>query len=315
MEINSKAVLESWESDLKRRMLDMEKILGIRPALVIVRVGDDPASELYVNNKVKKAKELGVRVNVIKLDGGVDQETLNRTLEEIFQPVILQLPLPKGLNAEDAISYINPDIDVDGLTMYQKGLLAARNPNALEPATAKGVIKLIESETNIAGKKVAIVSRSELIGIPLAHMILQRDGFPVIMHSKVPLINLLDEIKDADIVVTGCGKRGIFDNRHFRTTGQIIIDCSMARDSDIPGVGDVRKDYVIMHTQNKIASGYGHTGPATILGLMDNVVKYYECLACDLLNKELQMLVRDYPDEFKANNHYDVFKDFHDINN
>lgn len=287
MEINSKAVLELWEKELKTRMTVAKKVLGIGPSLIIVRVGDDPASELYVNIKVKKAEQLGIYVKVIKLDSDVDQETLNHTLEEIFQPVILQLPLPKGLNAEEAISYIDPEVDVAGLTIEQKGLLSAGNLNAYEPATAKGVIRLIESETSISGKKVAIISRSELIGIPLSKMVIDRDGYPVVMHSKVPLMNLLDEIKNADIVVTGCGKRGIFDSRHFRKHGQIIIDCSMAKVDGLDGVGDVNKGCILLRTENKIASGYGHTGPATILGLMDNVIKHYEGLACDMLYEDL----------------------------
>ena len=191
-------------------------------------------------------------------------------------PSILQLPIPEHLNAEEAMSYLDPKWDVDGLTPTQKGKLVNGDEHALEPATAKGVIRLLENEISLTGKRVAIVSRSPLIGQPLSQMILQRDGIPTILHSKVSDDILRTIMKSSDVVVTGCGKRAIFDASYFNFKGQIIIDCSMARDDDIPGVGDVDKEDILLFSLNKIASGYGHTGPATVLGLMDNIIKCYE---------------------------------------
>ena len=280
MEINSKAVLKTWELDLKRRLRAAKKV-NRDPKLVIVKVGDDYASGLYVSKKVQKARELGITPIVIELEQNVSQYELNETLKNVKDPVILQLPLPKHLNSNEAISHIHPELDVDGLTSYQKGLLSSRDPRAFEPATAKGVIKLIESQTTIPRKKVAIVSRSELIGIPLSHMILARNGFPVILHSKIPMSKIKKEMVSSSIIVTGCGQRGIFDFRHCKSSRQVIIDCSMAKRDGMSGVGDFDKDSILTYTSNAIASGYGHTGPATVLGLMDNVVKYYEMITED----------------------------------
>ena len=96
------------------------------------------------------------------------------------------------------------------------------------------------------------------------------------MHSQVPEYVSKEYMLNSDIVITACGKRAIFDETYFNIRDQIIIDCSMAKDENIPGVGDLDKDRVMSYTSNKIASGYGHTGPATVLGLIENVVIFYE---------------------------------------
>lgn len=271
-ELNTKSILKDWEAEIKERISSLQTT----PRLIIVSVGDKNESNLYVNNKLKKAKELGIDTLLLKLGNDITQKQLNTTMCQIDAPAILQLPIPRHLNSDEALSYLRPEYDVDGLTIYQKGLLVSGSNEAMIPATALGVIRLLESETDISGKKVAIISRSELIGKPLFQLILQKNGYPVVLHSKIGLTKILCEMANSDVVVTGCGQRAIFDHRCFRTSGQILIDCSMNKLEGIVGVGDMLKEDILIYTDNTIASGYGHTGPATVLGLMNNVVKYYE---------------------------------------
>lgn len=274
-EINTKEILKKWQMELEVR-LDRLKRNGHEPRLNIITVSSNEDGKLYVNNKIKKAEELGIECSIFRLDEYTNQDMLNELIGYMRHPTILQLPIPKHLDKDEALRYLKPEFDVDGLTIYQKGLLVNGDKKAMVPATAAGVVRIIEHFTNIQGKKVAILSRSELIGKPLAQLILQKDGYPILMHSKIPEYELNYEMMDADIVVTGCGKRAIFDSNNFDVDCQILIDCSMYRSPVRDGVGDIDKEDILKHTDNLIASGYGHTGPATVMGLMDNVAKYYE---------------------------------------
>lgn len=274
-EINTKEILKKWQMELEGR-LDRLKRNGHEPRLNIITGSSNEDGKLYVNNKIKKAEELGIECSIFRLDEYTNQDMLNKLIGCMRHPTILQLPIPKHLDKDEALIYLKPEFDVDGLTIYQKGLLVNGDKKAMIPATAAGVVRIIEHVTNIQRKKVAILSRSELIGKPLAQLILQKDGYPIVMHSKIPEYELNYEMMDADIVVTGCGKRAIFDSNNFDVDCQILIDCSMYRSPVRDGVGDIDKEDILKHTDNLIASGYGHTGPATVMGLMENVVKYYE---------------------------------------
>lgn len=276
MEINTREILNVWEEELVNRVIKIEKRLGLYPKLLILRVGDRHDTNLYVRNKVKKAEELGIDVTVLQFPENISQNELNCYMYAADVPTILQLPLPDHLDAKKAINCLDPIYDVDGLTIKQKGLLVSHNPSAMVPATAKGIIRILENLTCLKGKRVSILSRSELIGKPLAQLILHRDGIPTILHSQVPEYISKEYMLNSDIVITACGKRAIFNETYFNIRDQIIIDCSMAKDENIPGVGDLDKDRVMSYTSNKIASGYGHTGPATVLGLIENVVIFYE---------------------------------------
>lgn len=272
MEINTREILEKWENSIKIRA----SILDKRPQFIVIKVGDRDDSNLYVNNKIKKAKELGIEPYLVYLESNITQYNLNIAMSQIDRPAILQLPLPEHLDAIEALSHLKPQYDMDGLTNYQKGLLASGDPRAMIPATAKGVREILKGVTNLRGSRVLIISRSDLIGKPLIQLMLQEDAVPIVVHSRVPKLTLYSEMKKADIIITGCGKRKIFNSNHLAEGNQIIIDCSMEKVDGIDNVGDMDKEDVLLNTYSAIASGYGHTGPATILGLLDNIVKYHE---------------------------------------
>lgn len=272
-EIDTKNIIDKWEKELTDRI---EK-LNMNPNLSIIKVGNKKESSLYVNNKIKKAEKLGIKTSLLELPEYIKQEELNEILKLMMTPTILQLPLPEHINTKEALSNLSYKCDVDGLTTQQKGLLAEGSNEAFVPATAAGVIRLIESIRSIKKSKVVIISRSDLIGLPLTHCVLKRDGYPVVLHSRINNYKIKKEMRSADIIVTGCGRRNIFD-KSYVSDGQVIIDCSMASVEGVKGVGDFNKEDILENTNNFIASGFGHTGPATIMGLMDNVVKYYEMI-------------------------------------
>lgn len=268
---NTKEMIANWEKDILKRIYTLKTT----PEFTIVVVGDKEESRLYINNKVKKAELLNIKVNVIRLPENIEQVYLNEVISKQTNPTILQLPLPKHLSSIEALEYMDHKIDVDGLTVYQKGLLSNNDYRAYIPATALGVLKMIEYDRDITGKKVAIISRSELIGEPLSKCILRKNGYPVILHSKVEEMDISSETLSSDVIVTGCGKRKIFNSYHV-SNNQLLIDCSMFKEDGVDGVGDFDREDILHNTNSTIASGYGHTGPATIMGLLDNVVRYYE---------------------------------------
>lgn len=275
-EMNSTTILANWFDELWCRLESLREVYEFTPKLNIVRVGDRSDTSLYVNSKKKKGKQLQIDVNVLELPESISQVELNVLMASMDVPTILQLPLPEHLDSREAIGHLDPECDVDGLTPHQKGLLVDNDPRAFIPATAKGVMRLVESYVNLRDMRVAIVSRSELIGRPLIQCMLNKDAMPIVIHSKISDMFVREQLREADVIVTGCGGRKLFDHRYFNTFGQVIVDCSMAKVDGIDGVGDCDKDSIMNKTHNTIASGYGHTGPATVMGLMSNVVQYYE---------------------------------------
>lgn len=272
-EINTKEIVNDWIEELKER----SRRLYVTPNLTIVQIGDNEASNKYIKNKLSMADRLGIYARHLKFPETITQTELNIVMKHYGEfPIILQLPVPEHINVEQAIQQIDPKSDVDGFTHYQKALLLDGNMDSLVPATALGIHRILKATVgDLTGKKVAIVNRSHLIGKPLMQLLLSENAVPTMLHSKVPANILKKEIYNSDIVVTGCGKRKIFNSEYF-APGQVLIDCSMDRVEGIPGVGDMDKEEILKNVFVEIASGYGHTGLATTVGLMNNVIKTYE---------------------------------------
>ena len=182
-----------------------------------------------------------------------------------------------GTIADNVQVIIPYEYDVDGFTMEQKYLLDINDPKALVPCTAKGVMKLLEElyEEELGGLMICIVNRSDLIGKPLFKLALQRDMTPIMCHSKTNDFDLNRLMVTSEIVVTGCGKRAIFNSDNVSSYWGTIIDCSMYRGED-GKVGDFDKEDILKHSYVNIASGYNHIGTTTVVALMENVVKVYK---------------------------------------
>lgn len=293
-EINSKYYAELWKQELK------EEIKGLKttPSLTII-IGKDyyPPSKIYVNNKLKVAKELGIKTNLIEI------EWENKTKEELIREirrclfdcymsgdsVIVQDPFP--LISQKKISEMLESyhmLDVDGFSRTQKYLLAENSPNALIPCTALGVIKLLKyiHGEDLAGKSISIFSRSNLIGKPLLQLALNENMTPTVLHSKSHTHSKCMAFT-SDIIVTGCGKRKLFNSDDVMNSKACIIDCSMDKVEGIKGVGDCDKEDILEHFPKvNIASGYGNSGLFTVLALMSNVIKCHKIMRGDFNVKE-----------------------------
>ena len=265
--INTKEIAQEIKDAIR---VTMPK--GVVPKLVILQVEGDKASDSYVKNKIKLGKELGIEVEHTLLKSDISQKKLEMIIEHYnadrdTSGIIVQLPLPNHLDERKALDTIDVEKDVDGLGTKQIGRLTTQNGRVMHPCTALGVINMLINITELEGKDVVIVNRSNLIGKPLQIMLTNEDATVTMCHSRTK--NLKEKIQNADIVITGIGKAKFFDKSYFKD-GQIIIDCSMnVYEGKL--CGDVKIED-LEELDVLVASGTGHTGVMTVLSLMYNTL-------------------------------------------
>ena len=286
-EINTKQIVQKWKEELKLEV-DGLKEKGIFPKLTIIQ--DSQTQEecaMYRRNKHRVAEELGIETEnvIINTEGKSKGEIitlLKRELTLTKNPVIVQMPFT-NITSTDLATILPYQFDVDGLSEHQRYLLSVNDTNALVPATALGCMKLLkELYEDLESKVVCIVNRSDLIGKPLIQLALNNNMTPIICHSKTPKWRIRRYMQQSDIIITGCGKRKLFDidditDERFDTMVETILDCSMAKVEGIVGVGDFDKESILEFKPNiNIASGYNHLGTTTVVALMDNTIKVYK---------------------------------------
>lgn len=219
------------------------ELLGIKPCLAVVIVGDDPASKTYVRNKEKVCEEVGIESKTIRLPEYATQSDLEVIVHQLnhhsgIHGILVQLPLPKHLNEQKVIDLIAPHKDVDGLTITNQGLLAlGRLDEAIIPCTPAGVLRIFdEIEYDLEGKEVTIVGRSNLFGKPMAQLCLSRNATVRMCHSKTAHVSY--HMSESDVAVVAIGKPKMFDSTDFRAT-DIVIDVGINRDENGKLCGDV----------------------------------------------------------------------------
>ena len=225
--IDGKAVAQQIEQEVVEAIART----GLRPGLVAVRVGNDPASEIYVRNKAKKARELGLEGTELVFPDSMSEgellaeiDRLNR--DDAVDGILVQLPLPRQIDARKVIDAIHPAKDVDGFHPISVGLLHLGRPT-LAPCTPSGVIRLIESTGEpIEGKHAVVIGRSDIVGKPMGALLLQRNATVTICHSKTRDLPLV--ARQADILIAAIG-RPVFVTRDFVKPGAIVIDVGMNR--------------------------------------------------------------------------------------
>lgn len=265
--INTKEIAQEVKDAIR---VTMPK--GVVPKLVILQVEGDKASDSYVKNKVKLGKELGIEVEHTLLKSDISQAKLEMIISHYnadrnTSGIIVQLPLPNHLDERKALDTIDVEKDVDGLGTKQIGRLNTQNGRIMHPCTALGVLNMLINITDLEGKDVVIVNRSNLIGKPLQIMLTNEDATVTMCHSRTK--NLKEKMQNADIVITGIGKAKFFDKSYFKD-GQIIIDCSMnVYEGKL--CGDVKIED-LEELDVLVASGTGHTGVMTVLSLMYNTL-------------------------------------------
>jgi methylenetetrahydrofolate dehydrogenase (NADP+) / methenyltetrahydrofolate cyclohydrolase len=246
------------------------------PGITVIQVGDDLASTTYVRGKARAAEEVGFKSAIEHLHD-ISQTDLNRRIRALandptIDGILVQMPLPDGLDADEALEQIPPHKDVDGLHPYNAGRLAQGNPTFI-PATPLGVLELLRREgIDPTGKRAVVVGRSRLVGRPLALLLLQNHSTVTIAHSHT--VDLPSIIRTADILVAATGKRGLITGDHVKP-GAIVIDVGITRDPETGKLtGDVDRASVEAVAQ-ALTPVPGGVGPMTVAMLLVNTYRAY----------------------------------------
>ena len=279
--IDGKQIAQVVRQESKELVSDLRSRRGITPGLTVVLVGDDPASAVYVRNKEKACQEAGILVTTHVLPSTVTETTLLDLLDQLNNDsschgILVQLPLPKNLNTDKVIEKIDPMKDVDGLHPLNMGLLAKGSPRFV-PATPAGIQQLLgRSGFDPAGKSVVVLGRSNIVGKPLALLLMQKhkgaNATVTVCHSAT--INLENHTRNADILVAALGSANVVTGDMLKP-GSIVIDVGINRveDSTKPRgyrlVGDVDFESA-QHVAKAITPVPGGVGPMTIAMLISN---------------------------------------------
>lgn len=273
--ISGKEIANKIKQEIKNEVLELAK-RNIIPHLAIIQVGDNPASNVYIRNKIKLSEELNSKTTLVKLDANVSQDELINKIHELnnndsINGILLQLPISKHINEEQVLNEISPIKDVDCFTMKNTGKLwtAKKHQVQLKSCTPAGVIDLLKySNIDIVGKHVVIVGRSNIVGKPLAALFLLEDATVTISHSKTKDLKSITRLGDIVVMAIGSPK---FLKKDFIKDGAIVIDVGINRNSDNKICGDTDFDD-IKDKCSYITPVPGGVGPMTVMMLMKNLI-------------------------------------------
>ncbi|QLH07156.1 bifunctional 5,10-methylenetetrahydrofolate dehydrogenase/5,10-methenyltetrahydrofolate cyclohydrolase [Nitrosopumilus ureiphilus] len=273
IKIDGKAIAQSVKDRVKKAAEEL-KAQGISPCLATILIGDNPASATYVRNKHIACKEVGIATKDHKLDSNITQMELNKIIDNLnmdssVHGILVQLPLPEQLDEFATTSRISPLKDVDGLTPHNAGLLSMKKA-ALVACTPSGVMEMFEyHEIDLEGKNIVLINRSNLVGKPLYHLLLEKNATVITCHSKTK--NLTEFCKSADIIITAVGDRNKFTlTPEMIKEGAIVIDVAISRFQE-KLVGD--SDYEKIIKKASFATPVpGGVGPMTVAMLLKNTI-------------------------------------------
>ena len=272
MILDGKLVSQKILDGVKQRVAELE----VQPHLVVILVGEDAASKIYVKNKKKAAEKVGIKSTIIELEKSVSEAELLHRIELLNNDkdvtgILVQLPLPGHIDKNKVVMAISPKKDVDGFTPENVGRLAIGLEPYFYPATPQGIIMLLdEYNIPIQGADAVVIGRSNIVGKPMAQMLLRRNATVTICHSYTKDIE--DKIKTADILISAVGKKIV--RCKMVKINSCIIDVGIFRDSNGKLTGDVDYDYV-SDSVGYISPVPGGVGPMTIASLMFNASKVY----------------------------------------
>ena len=268
--IDGKLISKQIKDEVREETRILEE-KGIRLTLAVVQVGEDPASTVYVRNKQKACEYTGIASVKIAMPAETTQEELLYKVRELNEDpaingILVQLPLPKGLDANEVIRAISPLKDVDGFHPQSVGALSIGLPG-FKSCTPAGIIELIKrSGIETEGRECVIVGRSNIVGKPMAMMMIRENATVTVAHSRT--VDLPAVCRRADILITAVGRAKMF-NREYVKPGAAVIDCGMNRDENGKLCGDV--DYEdVFPVASAITPVPGGVGPMTVAMLMKN---------------------------------------------
>ncbi|HEY9886427.1 MAG TPA: bifunctional methylenetetrahydrofolate dehydrogenase/methenyltetrahydrofolate cyclohydrolase FolD, partial [Vampirovibrionales bacterium] len=278
--LDGKKVANEFTTCLKTKVEHLVKESGgKRPYLAVCLVGDDPASQVYVGHKERAAAQVGIDSKTYRLPADTKQEDLQKLILELngdeqVNGILVQMPLPKGLDADPVLLQINPMKDVDGLHPFNLGMLVAGH-QGLIPCTPFGIMRLLQSyRVELTGKKAVVIGRSRLVGKPIAQLLMNEHATVTVVHSRTPEEEIQKIIKESDIVVAALGKPN-FVKAEWLKEGSVAIDVGINRGSDGKLIGDIEYEKALSKVK-AITPVPGGVGPLTVAHLLINTVKAFE---------------------------------------
>ena len=282
LKLDGKKLSLEIEERLKSYIQINKTIAKRNPGLAVIRIGEDPASGVYVGNKEKACSRVGIKSYIFHLKDSVEQKEVEQLLNKLnldndIDGMLLQLPISKKFDEQRLISFINPGKDVDGLNEQNIGKLV-KNEQAMRSCTPAGIVNLLKSQNiKIEGKKIVVIGRSLLVGKPLSLMLLNLNATVTITHSKT--LNLNKICKEADILIAAAGKPNLIDSS-FVKEGAVIIDVGIHRlttsdKSKTRLCGDVLLEDVIpkVFAYTPVPGG---VGPMTVTMLLVNTISSWQ---------------------------------------
>ncbi len=274
--IDGKALAEKLQAKLAEKTAKLKAETGQEPGLVVILVGDNPASQVYVRNKERSALAAGFRSEVVRLPESTSQEELLTLIAKYNQDpdwhgILVQLPLPAHINEEAVLLAIDPDKDVDGFHPTNMGRLWSGHPLMI-PSTPAGIMEMFrEYKVDLEGKNAVVIGRSNIVGKPMAQLLLSKNATVTLTHSRTH--HLAKIAKKADILVVAIG-RGHFVTKDFVKEGAVVIDVGMNRDENGKLIGDVKFDEVA-EVASLITPVPKGVGPMTITMLMEQTYQAF----------------------------------------
>jgi methylenetetrahydrofolate dehydrogenase (NADP+)/methenyltetrahydrofolate cyclohydrolase len=281
MIISGKELATKLRTQMQEHVKDILKVFGETPCLAVILVGDDPASQSYVKGKSKACEEIGIKNITLRLHKDTSEIEMLRKIQELnldpnVHGILVQLPLPNHIDERKVMNFIDPRKDVDGFHPFNVDALYT-GKNGILPCTPKGIIHLlIENSIQIAGKHAVVIGRSNIVGLPIAKLLLDNNATVTVCHSQTK--NLKEITRSADILVVAIGKPE-FITCDMVNDGAVVIDVGVNR-VDGKLVGDVHFDS-IKDKASYITPVPGGVGPMTITCLMENTI---ECFLKQHLN-------------------------------
>ena len=276
MIINGKEISKAIKEELATKVATIKEQTGLSPRLVVVLVGEDPGSVSYVTGKAKAATEVGIRNETLRYPESITEEELLTLIAKLnadddVDGVLVQLPLPKHIDEQKVIDAISVDKDVDGFHPGNVAKLWLKQPCTV-PCTPNGIIKLLKTTgVEIAGKEAVVIGRSNIVGLPVAKLLLDNNATVTIAHSRTK--NLAEVTRRADILVVAIG-RPRFVTADMVKPGAVVIDVGVNRDENGKLCGDVDYD-ATAEVASYITPVPGGVGPMTITELMVNTVECF----------------------------------------
>lgn len=276
--LDGKYVSQKVRDLIKKEIIEIKEVKGIVPGLAVIQAGDNLASKIYVNSKIKQCAEVGIESKNFIMPADVTEEELLRKIEELnsdetVDGILVQLPLPDHIDTPKVIEAIDINKDVDGFKPENLGKVVLGDETALISCTPAGILRLFEEyKIALEGKDIVVIGRSNIVGKPMTALLINEGATVTVCNSKTK--NLAEKTKNADVVIVAIGKANFLKGDMIKT-GAIIIDVGINRDENNKICGDVDFESV-KEKVSYITPVPGGVGPMTIAMLLNNTLKAFK---------------------------------------